>query len=65
MENIFDAVLFAVLIAAGGLGVTSLLMMFAPADSDESEVVQRHYFESLFFGVAGLIIMLVMWYAIS
>ena len=65
MENIFDALLFAVLVAAGGLGLSSWLMFFIPADTDDREVIQRQRFENIFFGLAGIIIMLVMWYAIS
>lgn len=65
MENIFDALLFAVLVAAGGLGVSSLLMFFIPSDAEDKEVRQRQGFEYTFFGIAGIIIMLVMWYAIS
>jgi hypothetical protein len=65
MENIFDALLFAVLVAAGGLGLSSWLMFFIPADTDDRQTVQRQRFENIFFGLAGIIIMLVMWYAIS
>lgn len=65
MENIFDALLFAVLVAAGGLGLSSWLMFFISADTDDRQAVQRQRFENIFFGLAGIIIMLVMWYAIS
>ncbi|RUO68895.1 hypothetical protein [Idiomarina ramblicola] len=65
MENIFDAILFAVLIAAGGLGLSSWLMLFAINKSEPAEVKQRSVFENVFFGLAGIIIMLLMWYAIS
>ncbi|MAF74430.1 hypothetical protein [uncultured Idiomarina sp.] len=65
MENILDAILFAVLVASGGLGLTSLAMFFLAAPTDDSEVRQRQRFEFTFFGVAGLVIMFVMWYAIS
>lgn len=65
MQNIFDALLFAVLVAAGGLGLSSLLMLFIPADTDDQQAVQRQRFENIFFGLAGIVIMLVMWYAIS
>lgn len=65
MENIFDALLFAVLVAAGGLGLSSLLMFFIPDADADREARQRQGFENLFFGVAGIVIMLVMWYAIS
>ena len=65
MENIFDAILFAVLIAAGGLGLSSWLMLFAIDKSDPAEIKQRSVFENAFFGLAGIIIMALMWYAIS
>ena len=65
MENILDALLFAVLVAAGGLGLSSWLMFFIPTDADDRETIQRQRFENVFFGLAGIIIMLVMWYAIS
>lgn len=65
MENIVDALLFAVLVAAGGLGLSSWLMFFIPANTDDRQAVQRQGFENLFFGLAGLIVMLLMWYAIS
>ena len=65
MENILDALLFAVLVAAGGLGLSSWLMFFIPADVNDREAVQRQRFENIFFGLAGIVIMLVMWYAIS
>ncbi|WP_404402355.1 hypothetical protein LG288_04230 [Idiomarina seosinensis] len=65
MENIFDALLFAVLVAAGGLGLSSFLMLFSSTTATEKEAVQRQRFESVFFGVAGLVVVLLMWYAIS
>ena len=65
MENILDALLFAVLVAAGGLGLSSWLMFFIPADVNDREALQRQRFENIFFGLAGIVIMLVMWYAIS
>ncbi|MDV6315479.1 hypothetical protein [Idiomarina sp. HP20-50] len=65
MENIFDAILFAVLIAAGGLGLSSWLMLFGIDKSQPAEVKQRSVFEYGFFGLAGIIIMFLMWYAIS
>jgi hypothetical protein len=65
MENIFDAILFAVLVATGCLGVTSWLMLFAIDKSEPAEVKQRSVFEYGFFGLTGIVVMLVMWYAIS
>ncbi|MCP1339751.1 hypothetical protein NJR55_09105 [Idiomarina sp. M1R2S28] len=65
MENIFDAILFAVLVAAGGLGLTSWLMLFAIDKSEPAEVKQRAVFENGFFGLAGIVVVLLMWYAIS
>lgn len=65
MENIFDAILFAVLVAAGGLGLSAWLMLFAIDKSEPAEVKQRSVFENGFFGLAGIIIMALMWYAIS
>jgi len=65
MENIFDAILFAVLIAAGGLGLSSWLMLLAIDKSEPAEVKQRSFFESVFFGLAGIVIMFLMWCAIS
>ncbi|MGM0524898.1 hypothetical protein [Idiomarina seosinensis] len=65
MENILDALLFAVLVAAGGLGLTNLLMFFIPSGAEDKEVIQRQRFENVFFALTGIIVMLVMWYAIS
>lgn len=65
MENIFDAILFAVLVATGCLGLASWLMLFAIDKSEPAEVKQRSVFEYGFFGVTGIVTMLVMWYAIS
>lgn len=65
MENIFDAILFAVLVAAGGLGLSSWLMLFGIEKSAPAEVKQRSIFEYGFFGLTGIIVMFVMWYAIS
>ena len=50
MENIFDAILFAVLVAAGGLGLSSWLMLFGIDKSAPAEVKQRSVFEYGFFG---------------
>lgn len=65
MENILDALLFAVLVAAGGLGLSSFLMFFSSSAKAEKEVVQQQRFENVFFGIAGIVVMLLMWYAIS
>jgi hypothetical protein len=42
-----------------------LAYVFIPADVNDREAVQRQRFENIFFGLAGIVIMLVMWYAIS
>lgn len=64
MENIFAAVLFALLTAAGTLGVSSIGMFLFHRNPDDREREQRERFEYGFFGLAGIVVMLVMWYAL-
>lgn len=63
MENIIAALLFAVLVGAGSLGVTSL-GMFAFHRNENRDVQQRERLEYAFFGVFGVVVMLMMWYAL-
>ncbi|RUO80457.1 hypothetical protein CWI84_05190 [Idiomarina tyrosinivorans] len=65
MTNILDAFIFAVLVASGCLGLTSLLMFFFHKNPEDAEAQQRERVEYSFFGLAGIIIMLVAWYAIA
>ncbi|RUO56027.1 MULTISPECIES: hypothetical protein [Pseudidiomarina] len=64
MENIFAAVLFALLTAAGTLGVSSIGMFLFHRNPDDRDAEQRERFEYGFFGLAGIVVMLVMWYAL-
>ena len=63
MENIIAAVLFALLVAAGSLGVTSL-GMYAFHRNENRDEQQRERLEYAFFGVVGIVVMLMMWYAL-
>ncbi|RWU12736.1 hypothetical protein EGC76_00485 [Pseudidiomarina gelatinasegens] len=63
MENIIAALLFAVLVAAGTLGVTSL-GMFAFHRHENRDTQQRERLEYAFFGLFGVVVMLMMWYAL-
>lgn len=64
MENIFAAILFAVLTAAGTLGVSSIGMFIFHRNPNDRDEEQRERFEYGFFGLAGIVIMLLMWYAL-
>ena len=64
MENIFAAILFAILTAAGTLGVSSLGMFIFHRDPDNAEAQQEARIEYAFFGIAGLVVTLLMWYAL-
>ncbi|MDN7123346.1 hypothetical protein [Pseudidiomarina terrestris] len=64
MENIIAAILFAVLTAAGTLGVSSIGMFIFHRNADDRDAEQRARFEYGFFGLAGLVVMLLMWYAL-
>lgn len=64
MENIIAAAIFAVLVAAGTLGVSSLGMFIFHRNPDQPEAQQRERFEYGFFGLAGIVVMLLMWYAL-
>ena len=63
MENIITALLFAILVGSGTLGVTSL-GMFAFHRHDDRDIQQRERLEYAFFGLVGIVIMLMMWYAL-
>ncbi|RZQ56494.1 hypothetical protein CWI82_04115 [Pseudidiomarina tainanensis] len=63
MENIIAALLFAILVGAGSLGVTSL-GMFAFHRNENRDAQQRERLEYAFFGVFGVVVMLMMWYAL-
>jgi len=66
MANLADAILFAILIAAAGLGVTSIIVSFLPRpETDDRRIIQRKQFELGFFGAAGIVIALLMWYALT
>ncbi|MBG23234.1 MAG: hypothetical protein CMF22_07230 [Idiomarinaceae bacterium] len=64
MENIFAAILFALLTAAGTLGVSSIGMFLFHRNPEDRDSEQRERFEYGFFGLAGLVVMLLMWYAL-
>lgn len=63
MENVITAILFAVLVGAGSLGVTSL-GMFAFHRNEDRDAQQRERLEYAFFGIFGVVVMLMMWYAL-
>ncbi|PHR66363.1 hypothetical protein LG272_09750 [Pseudidiomarina marina] len=63
MENFIAALLFAVLVGAGSLGLTSL-GMFAFHRNENRDEQQRERLEYAFFGVVGIVVMLMMWYAL-
>ena len=65
MADIFHAILFTVLVAAGGLGISSIIMTLLPSpnpDADAKEQAKTRV-EYAFFGFAGIIIAFVMWVA--
>lgn len=64
MANIIAALIFTVLVAAGTLGVSSLGMFLFHRNAEDRDAEQRERFEYGFFGLAGIVIMLVMWYAL-
>ncbi|RUO79639.1 hypothetical protein [Pseudidiomarina taiwanensis] len=64
MENIIAALIFAVITAAGTLGISSLGMAAFHTVEGDRDATQRERFEYLFFGVAGLVVMLLAWYAL-
>ncbi len=63
MENIIAALVFALLVATGTLGLTSL-SLFAFHRNEDRDTQQRERIEYLFFGVFGIVAMLMMWYAL-
>lgn len=65
MTNIIDALIFAILTAAGVIGFSSLLMFVLHSDPDDLEAQQQTRVEYAFFGVAGIVVMFLMWYALS
>lgn len=65
MINIFDAVLFAILVGAGVIGVSSLLMFVLHRNPVDADAEQQERVEYAFFGLAGIVIMALMWYALS
>lgn len=65
MTNIIDALIFAILTGAGVIGVSSLLMVLLHSDPENTEAQQQARVEYGFFGAAGLVVMFLMWYALS
>lgn len=64
MGNLFDAILFTVLVASAGLGVASLIVGCLPAAPGlDNETKARGRIEAFFFGVSGIVVALVMWLA--
>lgn len=63
MENLIAALLFAVLVGAGTLGVTSL-GMFVFHRNEDRDTQQRERLEYAFFALFGIVAMLMMWYAL-
>ncbi|CUS48762.1 MAG: hypothetical protein HLUCCO02_01825 [Idiomarinaceae bacterium HL-53] len=65
MADIFQAILFTVLIAAGGLGVSSIVMTLLPSANPTADAKEqaKSKVEYAFFGFAGIIIAFVMWVA--
>ncbi|RUO59455.1 hypothetical protein [Pseudidiomarina insulisalsae] len=64
MENILAAILFAVLTASGALGVSSLGMFLFHRNPEDRDSEQRERWEYGFFGLAGIVVMLLMWFAL-
>jgi len=65
MSNLFDAVLFAGIVAAAGLGIASLIVGFLPAsESKEEHDTVKHRIENFYFGIGGIVIALVLWLGI-
>ncbi|KFZ31553.1 membrane protein [Pseudidiomarina salinarum] len=64
MANIISAIIFALLVAAGTLGVTSLAMYVLHRNPDDRDAQQRQRIEYAFFGIAAIVVMLLMWYAL-
>lgn len=64
MGNFFDAILFTVLVASAGLGIASIIVTLLPPVTDSNnEDKLRGRIEAIFFGVAGIVVALVMWLA--
>ncbi|MBR9908200.1 MAG: hypothetical protein GYB30_09130 [Gammaproteobacteria bacterium] len=63
MENVIAALLFAILVASGTLGVSSL-GMFVFHRHENRDTQQRERLEYAFFGLFGVVVMLMMWYAL-
>lgn len=62
MTELFHAILFSTMVAAGGLGIASVVMTLMPVVSDDMspEEIARDRVEYAFFGFAGIVIALVM-----
>jgi len=65
MENIIDGFIFAILVGAGVIGVSSLLMFGLHSVPEDAEKQQEQRVEYAFFGAAGIVVMFLMWYALS
>lgn len=61
MAHLFDAVLFMVLVASAGLGLTSIITGFIAPENAERKAVLKHRVESIFFGISGIVVALVAW----
>jgi len=64
MENVVAAIIFAILVGAGTLGVTSLGFFAFHRNPENVDAQQRERLEYAFFGLFGIVIMLMMWYAL-
>ncbi len=64
MENIIAAIIFAILVLSGTLGVTCLGFFAFHRQPENIDVQQRERVEYAFFGVFGIVTMLMMWYAL-
>lgn len=63
MINLFHALLFTGIVAAAGLGLTSIIMTFFPVTPEGAtkEAKTEYRFEYAFFGFAGIVIALTCW----
>lgn len=64
MGNLFDAILFTVLVASAGLGIASIIVgLLPPVSAGDDNTKVRGKVEAFFFGVSGIVVALVMWLA--
>ncbi|WP_113907399.1 hypothetical protein [Aliidiomarina celeris] len=62
MIDLLHAILFTAMVAAGGLGLASVIMTFIPVITEtmSADEVAKERVEYAFFGFAGIVIALVM-----